>query len=187
MHHPGWPAGATFNVYLSGDSGPVVLCLHGGGYTGLTWAPFATALQAACVGYARAGTQRLFSRCCPANCARPVIKGLQCGVELGLLSPSHTPHRCRVVAPDLRGHGLTAAANESDFSAATLAADVVALWRAMFAGGGGGGATEAAGERQQQQPATVLVGHSMGGAVAVHAAALKGKRGWVVGGWVGGQ
>lgn len=37
--------GATFNVYQAGDSGPVVLCLHGGGYTGLSWALFAQQLK----------------------------------------------------------------------------------------------------------------------------------------------
>ncbi|EFA10997.1 protein phosphatase methylesterase 1 [Tribolium castaneum] len=31
----------TFHVYKKGDSGPAVVCLHGGGYSGLTWALFA--------------------------------------------------------------------------------------------------------------------------------------------------
>lgn len=30
-----------FNVYLKGTTGPLFYLLHGGGYTGLTWACFA--------------------------------------------------------------------------------------------------------------------------------------------------
>ena len=152
-----------------------MLCLHGGGYTGLSWALLARRLKGG----------------------------------------------CRVVAPDLRCHGLTQALDEADWSAATLAGDVVALWLAMFGGGGsssgssgsssgsgngsGGSSSGSSGlaqgvqqqqqQQQQQRPAavggaaaaagagagspppTVLVGHSMGGAIAVHAAALGGARG----------
>ena len=105
--------------------------------------------------------------------------------------------RCRVVAPDLRAHGLTQTQDGVDFSAATLAADVVALWQHMFGSQAGSGSSDAPSSVQQaQQPAqqhpspppqgqqggppTVLVGHSMGGAIAVHAAALAGEQqvGW---------
>lgn len=34
-----------FNVYTLGDSGPVLVLLHGGGYSGLTWALFAVSNQ----------------------------------------------------------------------------------------------------------------------------------------------
>jgi protein phosphatase methylesterase 1 len=30
-----------FNVYLRGNTGPLLVLLHGGGYSGLTWALFA--------------------------------------------------------------------------------------------------------------------------------------------------
>jgi protein phosphatase methylesterase 1 len=107
--------GINFNVYLAGDSGPVVLCLHGAGYTGLTWALAAQRLRGS----------------------------------------------CRVMALDLRGHGGTrcdgGAAAEADLSAPTLAADVTAAWVALYEG---------------ESPATVVVGHSMGGAIAVHCAVL---------------
>lgn len=111
-----------------------------------------------------------------------------------LLGHSSGPCRCRVVAPDLRAHGQTQALDGADFSAATLAADVVALWQRMFGSqASGGGCADAAssaprleqqGQQAQQQeqpggaqhPPTVLVGHSMGGAIAVHAAALGGER-----------
>lgn len=35
----------TFRVYLAGTQGPVIFCLHGGGYSGLTWALLAKQLK----------------------------------------------------------------------------------------------------------------------------------------------
>lgn len=32
---------SNFNVYTLGDSGPLLVLLHGGGYSGLTWSLFA--------------------------------------------------------------------------------------------------------------------------------------------------
>ncbi|PNH04810.1 putative protein phosphatase methylesterase 1 [Tetrabaena socialis] len=90
--------GGTVNVYLAGGSGPVVLCVHGGGYTGLTWSLVAAKLK---LGY-------------------------------------------RVVAPDMRGHGLTATDSDTDFSRQTMADDIVAIWEHLF-GGAGGTAPAAAG------------------------------------------
>jgi pimeloyl-ACP methyl ester carboxylesterase len=108
------------------------------------------------------------------------------------------------VAPDLRGHGLTETAEDADLAAATLAADVVALWQALFRSGssgsdGSGSGAQLGSQQQPQQqengaegaaplpqptalPPTVLVGHSMGGAIAVHAAALAG--GCVLAAWL---
>lgn len=37
--------GCRFNVYMAGDKGPVVFCLHGAGYTGLTFALVAEELS----------------------------------------------------------------------------------------------------------------------------------------------
>jgi protein phosphatase methylesterase 1 len=34
-----------FNAYSAGSAGAVVLCLHGGGYTGLTWSLVAQQLK----------------------------------------------------------------------------------------------------------------------------------------------
>ncbi|KAF4379574.1 hypothetical protein F8388_023591 [Cannabis sativa] len=102
----------VFHVYKAGKEGPVVLCLHGGGYTGLSFS----------------------------------------------LSASLMKEKVRVVAMDLRGHGKSIAENELDLSIETMCNDVVAVVKAMYG---------------DSPPAIVLVGHSMGGSVAVHVAASK--------------
>lgn len=62
---------------------------------------------------------------------------------------------CKVMAIDLRGHGDTNTSNEEDLSANTLAEDVAEIVKATT----------------ENNP-VILVGHSMGGAVAVRAASL---------------
>lgn len=102
----------VFRVYQAGTRGPVVFCLHGGGYSGLTWALLAKQLKG----------------------------------------------RYKVLAFDQRGHGATSTTQDEDLSAETLVHDANAVWSKLFS---------------QQQPPVVLVGHSMGGAVAVRCAACK--------------
>ncbi|KAG2499014.1 hypothetical protein HYH03_003200 [Edaphochlamys debaryana] len=85
------PGRGTFNVYSAGEAGPVVLCVHGGGYSGLTWSLVAKRLK----------------------------------------------DRYRVLAPDLRGHGLTTTQDDDDFSKQTMADDLVALWEALVGTPGG--------------------------------------------------
>ncbi|KAH7289968.1 hypothetical protein KP509_30G026200 [Ceratopteris richardii] len=67
-------------------------------------------------------------------------------------------HKVRVVAMDLRGHGDSETSNDVDLSIETLSNDVFNVIDELY-----GSST----------PALVLVGHSMGGAVAVHCAAKK--------------
>ncbi|KNC84070.1 hypothetical protein SARC_03698 [Sphaeroforma arctica JP610] len=98
-------------VYSRGSKGLCVLLLHGGGYSGLTWA---------CM-----------------------TKQLNSMVEV------------QVVAPDIRGHGGTRCAQESKVDKATQCEDIAALIKLMF------GTTP---------PPVLVVGHSMGGAIAIHLA-----------------
>ena len=100
-----------FNLYTAGgDAGPLVLCVHGGGYTALTWALVAKRIKS---------------------------KGV------------------RVAALDLRGHGESP--HMDDMSSEALATDVCDVWNAKYGQGG-------------DPPPTVLLGHSLGGAVAIKAA-----------------
>uniref|UniRef100_R7WBN1 protein phosphatase methylesterase-1 n=1 Tax=Aegilops tauschii TaxID=37682 RepID=R7WBN1_AEGTA len=105
----------VFNVYMAGSEGPVVFCLHGGGYSGLS--------------FALAANQ---------------IKG-----------------KARVVAMDLRGHGKSSTSDDLDLSIETLTNDVIAVIRTLYG---------------DPPPAIILVGHSMGGSVAVHVAARRAIR-----------
>ena len=70
-----------------------------------------------------------------------------------------------VVAFDMRHHGETTRDRDDDsvdFSRETLTHDIVALWRVLFA---------------ETQPPTVLVGHSVGGALAVWTCLLDADEG----------
>ncbi|XP_024988269.1 protein phosphatase methylesterase 1 [Cynara cardunculus var. scolymus] len=105
----------VFHIYTAGKEGPVVFCLHGGGYSGLSFA----------------------------------------------MSSRLIKEKARVVAMDLRGHGKSSTENEIDMSIETLSSDVLAVLKTMYG---------------DSPPAIVLVGHSMGGSVAVHVAAKKTLR-----------
>ncbi|KAL2497482.1 esterase/lipase/thioesterase family protein [Abeliophyllum distichum] len=102
----------VFHIYTAGTEGPVVFCIHGGGYSGLSFA----------------------------------------------LSASKMKEKARVVAMDLRGHGKSSTEDELNLSIETLCNDVLAVLKTMYG---------------DSPPAIVLVGHSMGGSVAVHVAAKK--------------
>eukprot|EP00959_Pyramimonas_sp_CCMP1952_P203729 4260287-Pyramimonas_sp.AAC.2 len=117
----------SFQVYRAGNSGPVLFCLHGGGYTALTWA---------CMVFTPHHLQ-------PASSA---VAGLPAD-------------QYQVVAMDMRGHGGTICADNTDYSVDTLSADMVEVAKALY------------GPDDAQWPKIVLVGHSMGGALAAHIAA----------------
>lgn len=105
----------------------LILCIHGAGYSGLTFAPLARALQRK---YWDTGSSASSSAV--------------------------------LVAPDLRGHGLTAADNAEDaedLSIDTLVEDIEHLYTDFFA---------------EVYPKVVVVGWSMGAAVAVRAAGRRG-------------
>ncbi|XP_063687245.1 protein phosphatase methylesterase 1-like [Bolinopsis microptera] len=65
-----------------------------------------------------------------------------------------------VVAIDQRGHGDTETDNDQDLSAETLSADVGRVWEALY-------------PDPEDRPPVILMGHSMGGAVAVRVADQK--------------
>ncbi|KFM80894.1 Protein phosphatase methylesterase 1, partial [Stegodyphus mimosarum] len=102
--------GSTFRVYLKGSSGPLLLLLHGGGYSGLSWSLLT------------------------ANISQLV--------------------ECQVAALDFRGHGETHSADDDDLSAERLSSDVGEVFNTLYG--------------DEEQPSVVLIGHSMGGAIAVH-------------------
>ncbi|GIY81906.1 hypothetical protein CDAR_43352 [Caerostris darwini] len=103
--------GSTFRVYLKGSSGPLLLLLHGGGYSGLSWSLLST--------------------------------------TIGQLI------ECQVAALDFRGHGETHCVDEDDLSAERLSSDVGEVFNTLYG--------------DEDQPSVILIGHSMGGAIAVHA------------------
>ncbi|KAM6907244.1 protein phosphatase methylesterase 1 isoform 2-T2 [Xenentodon cancila] len=100
-----------FLIYCSGSHGPVLLLLHGGGHSALSWAVFTAVI-----------------------CSRI---------------------NCRVVAMDLRAHGDTKVKNPEDLSADTMAKDVGKVVEVLYG---------------ENPPPIMIIGHSMGGAIAVHSA-----------------
>ncbi|XP_064481916.1 protein phosphatase methylesterase 1-like isoform X2 [Ornithodoros turicata] len=104
----------VFRVYMKGSTGPLLLMLHGGGYSGLTWSLFAEYI-----------------------------------VQMA---------ECQVAAVDIRGHGETVTTDETNLSADMLSNDIGAIYNTMY-------------PDTMCQPPVILIGHSMGGAVAVHTAA----------------
>lgn len=98
------------HIYVKGTSGPLIMCLHGGGYNGLTWSLF----------------------------AKEIYENIE----------------CQVAAIDFRGHGNTKTGDDGDLSLETLTEDIASVANILA-------------ERTKSK--TILVGHSMGGAIAVSA------------------
>jgi len=108
-------------VYSKGSGSTLVLLLHGGGYSALTW-----------------------------SLAAEQLYGMA---------------ECRIAAVDFRGHGETKAAG-GEMLREELTKDVQAVSDMLIAQGG--------------QKSLVLVGHSMGGAIAVSSAVQGGVAGLIV-------
>uniref|UniRef100_A0A671LAZ2 Protein phosphatase methylesterase 1 n=1 Tax=Sinocyclocheilus anshuiensis TaxID=1608454 RepID=A0A671LAZ2_9TELE len=90
--------------------GPLLVLLHGGGHSALSWAVFTAAMASRVT--------------------------------------------CRVLAMDLRGHGATQVRHVDDLSTQTMSRDVANVVRATYG---------------ETPPPIILVGHNVGGAIAVHA------------------
>ncbi|KAL3267881.1 hypothetical protein HHI36_007021 [Cryptolaemus montrouzieri] len=103
----------NFHIYRKGNSGPVLCCLHGGGYSGLTWALFAV----------------------------EICNNID----------------CQVIAIDLRGHGETSTNDDANLALSTLSQDVASVVEKIC---------------ENSDTPVILIGHSMGGAIAVDAAHL---------------
>lgn len=111
----------TFNVYTAGASGAVVLCLHGAGYTGLTWSLVAAALRGRCAAAVAAAVAQWILPCRGCHSLFLTQMFLCVCVCVCLLQPDicyvlRSFLRYRVVAPDLRGHGKTSTADDADLS-----------------------------------------------------------------------
>ncbi|XP_073119411.1 uncharacterized protein [Henckelia pumila] len=74
------------------------------------------------------------------------------------MSASKIKEKAQVVAMDLRGHGKSSTGNDLDLSIETMCNDVLAVLKTMYG---------------NSPPAIVIVGHSMGGSIAVHVTAKK--------------
>uniref|UniRef100_A0A6I8RR71 Protein phosphatase methylesterase 1 n=1 Tax=Xenopus tropicalis TaxID=8364 RepID=A0A6I8RR71_XENTR len=104
----------SFRVYRSGSEGPVLLLLHGGGHSALSWAVFTVNV--------------------------------------------YDVH-CLTYIPNVRSYlfqGETKVKNPEDLSAETMARDIGNVVEALYG---------------DLPPPIMLIGHSMGGAIAVHTAA----------------
>ncbi|XP_029310471.1 protein phosphatase methylesterase 1-like [Cottoperca gobio] len=101
----------VFRIYKAGSAGPVLVLLHGGGHSALSWAVF---------------TKAIASRV-----------------------------TCRVLAIDLRGHGETLVHQSDDFSTQTMSSDIANVIGVCYG---------------EAPPPIVLIGHGVGGAIAVHTA-----------------
>lgn len=103
--------GDVFHVYRRGSEGPLLVLLHGGGFSGLSW-------------------------CLTARQITSAVK-------------------CQVVAIDLRGHGESSTSDELGLSMEKMTQDVQSVLSQLFG---------------DSVPVSILVGHSMGGALATRAA-----------------
>ncbi|XP_039772984.1 protein phosphatase methylesterase 1-like isoform X2 [Panicum virgatum] len=93
-------------------------------------------------------------------CTRPDRRAPSCSActEEATRAARQMKDKARVVAMDLRGHGKSTTSDDLDLSIDTLTNDVIAVIRTMYG---------------DLPPAIILVGHSMGGSVAVHVASRR--------------
>lgn len=100
---------------LEDEEAPVLVLLHGGGFSGLSWSVFSTEITS-------------------------IIN-------------------CECLAIDFRGHGETITDDDYDLSALTMATDIVTVIQKLYEG--------------KEHRKILIMGHSMGGAIAIHIADMK--------------
>ncbi|XP_022664658.1 protein phosphatase methylesterase 1-like isoform X2 [Varroa destructor] len=81
-----------------------------------------------------------------------------CGMPTIIVAEIVSMVECSVVAIDLRGHGESTALDETDLSVEAMTHDIGRVYQQLY-------------ESREQKPPVILIGHSMGGALAVHVAA----------------
>ncbi|KAM9834524.1 protein phosphatase methylesterase 1-like isoform 3-T3 [Syngnathus typhle] len=124
-----------FRVYKAGHEGPLLVLLHGGGHSGLSWAVFTTSIAARV--------------------------------------------SCQVLAMDLRGHGDTFVRQSDDFSTQTMSRETRGpksgqpviqppLTRQPVHAAHSDVANVVRACHGEIPPPVILVGHGVGGAIAVH-------------------
>ncbi|GAU18963.1 hypothetical protein TSUD_229540 [Trifolium subterraneum] len=102
----------VFHVYMAGTEGPVVFCLHGGGYSGVQ------ILLGSNPNGVRINVPP--GRTC-------VLAWLSFAVSTGIIK-----EKARVVAMDLRGHGKSVTDNDFDLSVETMCNDVLAVIKELY-------------------------------------------------------
>eukprot|EP01089_Gocevia_fonbrunei_P019308 TRINITY_DN6800_c0_g1_i1.p1 TRINITY_DN6800_c0_g1~~TRINITY_DN6800_c0_g1_i1.p1 ORF type:complete len:332 (-),score=42.90 TRINITY_DN6800_c0_g1_i1:33-1028(-) len=84
------------------------------------------------------------------------------------LVASQLKHTCQVIAYDYRGHGSSSTANDTDLSLQTLSSDTILVLQHLY-------------PEDSPRPPLIVVGHSLGGSVAVDVVQSKKLGSWPVG------
>lgn len=102
--------GNSFRIYTSGDKGPLLVFLHGGGFSALSWALLSVGFLCYSIFY----VIYLFIY---HNLMLILVYTILCRIFQSMLCEMV---ECQILAMDLRGHGDTVTQNDEDLSIETL-------------------------------------------------------------------